>query len=92
MNIAQSILNFLNKKDRTGDETPKGFCPNCWGREEYGGEFYTAVKKADLDINKSDLAIGWIQSYANKNLDGIALKHEGDDYVCSKCKVTYRQL
>ena len=43
--MVNSILNFLKKKQASKDETsPEGFCPNCWGRQEYGGQFLEAVK------------------------------------------------
>lgn len=94
MTLIQSLLNFLEKKG-TPEETPapEGLCPNCWGREEYGGHFYERVKQEGLDVNSKDAKTGWINDYANKHLVGIALKDtdKGEELICQKCKVSYRR-
>ena len=66
-------------------------CPNCWGREEYGGNFYKAVKNQVLNINKMDNRAGWIQDYANKYLLGLKLKKTSEGYICPSCKLTYNE-
>lgn len=93
MNLVKSLLDFLKKKDTQEEQPfPAGVCPNCWGREEYGGHFYERVKKENLNINDKDASVGWINDYANKNLVGLALKRtgNGEELVCEKCKVTYQ--
>lgn len=88
-----SILNQLKdffKGNKTTSDAPEGFCPNCWGREEYGGKFYTAVKKEKIDLNNVEKNKGWINAYAAKHLEGIKLHKEGDHIVCSSCKLTYK--
>lgn len=90
MKLVEKILSFLRKKEKDSNaDAPEGFCPNCWGREEYGGKFYTAVKNHDVNINDKDPNVGWVQDYANKNLSGIQLKHEDGLDVCQNCKITY---
>ena len=89
--MVNSILNFLKKKQASKDETsPEGFCPNCWGRQEYGGQFLEAVKNHNVDINSDNPNLGWVQDYANKHLSGIKLRQENDELVCQKCKLTYQ--
>jgi hypothetical protein len=88
MKIYKSLLAFLSKEHK--EETPEGLCPNCWGREEYGGKFYEAVKNNKTDINSTNPNVGWIQDYADKHLSGIQLKPTEEGMVCSKCKVTYK--
>ena len=90
MNRLNALLNLLGKKNPSNDETPEGYCPNCWGREEYGGQFFEASKNINVDVNSKDAKIGWVQEYANKHLSGIELQAEGDNFVCNKCKLTYR--
>ncbi len=91
MTIIDSILALLKKKGNTElDDVPAGLCPNCWGREEYGGKFYEAVKKNDTDINSKSPNVGWIQDYANKNLSGIRVEHENEQYICPTCTVGYK--
>ncbi|GAB5555254.1 MAG: hypothetical protein Sapg2KO_48450 [Saprospiraceae bacterium] len=93
MNIAKSIIDFFKKKDTPeAVATPAGICPNCWGREEYGGHFYARVKQENLDINNLESNVGWVQAYANKYLAGIALKRtgNGEALVCETCQVSYQ--
>jgi len=83
-----SILNFLRGEKKA--EAPEGFCPNCWGRQEYSGQFFDAMKNEGIDANNASEKRGWIQDYADKHLAGLNMKKEDSDLVCQKCKVTYR--
>jgi hypothetical protein len=92
MNIVDALYKFLLKKNsEQEDSTPEEICPNCWGRQEYGGKFYESVKQANLDISHKDEALGWIADYANTHLKGIALQRKGDteEIVCIGCKVSF---
>ena len=94
MDLVKAILSFLSKKDKPdAAKAPEGLCPNCWGREEYGGHFYTRVQQENLDINSMESNVGWVQAYANKHLEGIALKRKGDGepLVCENCQTSYQQ-
>lgn len=92
MDLVKSILDFLKKKD-TDDAiaAPEAVCPNCWGREEYGGHFYERVVQENLNSNSRESNVGWINAYANKHLLGIVLKRKGtgEDLICEKCKTSY---
>ncbi len=91
MSLLNSLLDLLKKKQTLNEnDIPEGVCPNCWGRAEYGGQFYDAVKNNNFDVNSKNPNVGWIQDYADKHLSSIQLKHEDDMLVCQKCKVTYR--
>lgn len=41
MDIFQSIKTWFTSGKV---ETPEGYCPNCWGFQEYSGNFYEAIK------------------------------------------------
>ena len=45
MEIADRIKAYLIKDDYKS-KSPEGFCPNCWGRQEYSGKFFEALKKS----------------------------------------------
>ena len=94
MNLIKSLANLLQKnKSFDPEDAPEGFCPNCWGREEYGGKFYAAVKNDNVDIKTLSSNKGWIQKYADKNLGTIQLKYDDNDkVVCQRCKTTYHQI
>ena len=93
MNLVESLISFLKGKG-TQEEgmAPEGVCPNCWGREEYGGQFYERIKQENLDVNSKDSNVGWINAYANKHLLGITLKRagNGEELICGKCKTSYQ--
>ena len=92
MDIVKSLLNYLKKnKELNKEETPESLCPNCWGRIEYGGKFYDAVKNHGLDVNTKNPEVGWITDYAEKHLKGIKLIVQGDTTACQHCKISYRQ-
>ena len=93
MDIVKSLINFLKKKDTSeATEAPEGMCPNCWGREEYGGHFYERVEQENLNVNSKDSNVGWVAAYANKNLSGIALKRKGNgaEMICEACKTSFQ--
>lgn len=83
-----SILNFFKKGNEV--KAPEGVCPNCWGRQEYSGQFFEAMKNEGIDANNASDKKGWIQDYADKHLAGIKLENKDNELVCQKCKVTYR--
>ena len=91
MNLVTSLLEYLRaSKSPDKQKAPEGLCPNCWGRQEYGGNFYEAVKNHGLDVNSKYPEVGWIKDYAETHLKGIALRRERDKLVCESCKISYR--
>ena len=92
MNIIENLLKSLRKSNNANsDDAPEGLCPNCWGRQEYGGNFYNAVKNHGLDINSQNPEIGWINDYAEKHLKGIKLEQKGESLACPHCKISYKK-
>ena len=41
MNIFENIKNYFTAKleGKETEKTPEGICPNCWGKQEWDGEF-----------------------------------------------------
>ena len=90
MDVSKSLIKLLEKrKTIKSDEVPEGFCPNCWGRQEYAGKFYEAVKNENVDIKTLSSNKGWVQKYADKHLGAILLKYDNNLLVCQKCKIVY---
>ena len=86
MSIIQTVKDWLHGKDH---EPPKEVCPNCWGRQEYEGEFFDAVKQQDIDVHNLNDKVGWIQGYAKKNFEGIELHHTDGGLRCKECNSLY---
>ena len=89
MGIADRIIQFFRNRNEENN-VPDGFCPNCWGRQEYEGAFFEAVHAEKIDLNNIDEKKGWIQAYAARNLEGIQLRKSNDQLVCPSCKLSYR--
>ena len=87
--LTSNIITFLKDGGNNNLKAPKGICPNCWGREEYGGNFYTRMKNHGIDINSPNPEVGWINDYVEKNLAPIALFKEDDKHYCSTCKMSF---
>ncbi|MEP1486930.1 MAG: hypothetical protein ABJL44_04635 [Algibacter sp.] len=75
---------FLAKQNaETVTTAPDGVCPNCWGRQEWEGEFYKKVKANNITPEHSTY-----DSFVHKvvgKLDKITLKE--DTLVCETCKM-----
>ncbi len=91
MGLADSLIDFLKGSGLKHDKAPEGICPNCWGKQEYGGKFYDVVQKHGVDINQKDPNVGWVEEYAEKHLTGIELHKQGDYYTCNTCKSKYTE-
>lgn len=95
MNVFASLSKLIKSiasGQATKEITPEGFCPNCWGRQEYQGKFYEAIENNNIDINNISDKKGWIDAYASEFLSGIQLQPNKDnEMVCSMCKVGYTE-
>jgi len=88
MSALSNLMDYI-KKGKKREEVPQGICPNCWGRQEYGGAFYKAVKEENIDLNNIEAHKGWVQALASKYAYGIELKKKGDEYLCDQCVTKY---
>ena len=83
MNLAENIKRFFKaktKNEKTGD-APDGICPNCWGRQEWEGNYYKLMKARNI-TPESNTYNNFINEVATK-LDKITLKE--DTYECTTC-------
>lgn len=83
MNIEASIKQFFTSKSKneiTG-RAPEGICPNCWGRQEWEGNYYKLMKARNI-TPESNTYTNFIHEIASK-LDKITLKE--DIYECTTC-------
>jgi len=89
MNLINNIKTYFNSKaeGNISKKAPVGICPNCWGQQEWEGEFYKQ--------NKGNKLVGNIQTYnhfinkiVESNITGIVINQ--DTYKCETCKISYR--
>ena len=83
MNIAQNIKRFFKAKEKNepAGVAPEGVCPNCWGRQEWEGNYYKIMKARNI-TPESNTYNNFINEVASK-LDKITLKE--DTYECTTC-------
>ncbi len=86
MNLLNELLQYVQLKKRPA---PNGLCPNCWGRQEYGGDFFEAMKLENITTNNIEERKGWIQAYSERYLLGIQLKAREENLVCPRCEIGY---
>lgn len=85
MNLAENLKRFFKAKEtgQTDAKAPEGVCPNCWGRQEWDGEYYKVIKARNI-TPESNTYNNFINEVAMK-LDKITLNE--DTYQCSTCKM-----
>jgi len=77
---------FKAKSEGTENRTaPEGVCPNCWGKQEWDGEFYKKTRGKNTDQD-SDIYNNFIKEVVEK-LDKITLQK--DTYFCETCNMKY---
>lgn len=81
----------LIKGTKSAESTPTGYCPNCWGRQEYSGHFYTAIKRKGVNADNFDKELGWVQGYAEKHLHDIQLHPSDGGSKCNRCNIEYKE-
>ena len=78
------LKKILGKEDAIPVE--EGYCPNCWGRQEYQDQIREAAKKDNIDLNNVDARKGWIAGYATKYLTGLKkAANLGGKKKCPSC-------
>ena len=89
MKLFDSVATYFSKK-KNNEQTglaPEGVCPNCWGKQEWEGEYYKIIKSKDAKP-ESETYNNFIKDVVKK-LDKITLTK--DDYTCETCKVSYKK-
>lgn len=89
MNIIENLKNYFttNKSQETTAKTPEGICPNCWGKQEWDGQFYKKITANNITPEHNEYN-SFIHEVASK-LDKITLKK--DTYTCETCQVSYKK-
>ena len=87
MDIIQNLKKYFTSKaeGNISKKAPVGICPNCWGKQEWEGEFYKKIKTGTPNDKTYE---NFINDVAIK-LDKITLKK--DILVCETCKMSSKQ-
>ena len=89
MNIIQNIKSYFNSKveGNTTEKTPEGICPNCWGKQEWEGDFYK-LNKGDKLVGNDQTYNSFINKIVESNVSGIVINE--DTYTCQTCKTNFK--
>ena len=89
MSLTDNIKRFFKAKENKEPigQAPEGVFPNCWGRQEWDGNYYKLLKARNI-TPESNTYNNFINEVASK-LDKITLKE--DSYECMTCHVKYNQ-
>lgn len=87
MGLIENLKTYFNKKDskQATGLAPEGVCPNCWGKQEWEGEYYK-FKKGENANPTEETYNSFVQDVARK-LDKITAK--GDEYICETCQLNF---
>ncbi|MEH6537659.1 MAG: hypothetical protein V7719_14765 [Psychroserpens sp.] len=88
MSLIDNIKNYFDKK-KNNEETglaPEGICPNCWGKQQWEGEFYDFLKGSKND-KRDETYNNFINKVVETNISGIAI--DKDTFTCKTCQVKY---
>ncbi len=88
MSLLDNLKSYFSKKRNNENIqiAPEGVCPNCWGKQEWDGEFYKKIVANNITPEHNTYN-NFIHEVAEK-LDKITLKE--DKYVCQTCKASYK--
>jgi hypothetical protein len=84
--IEQLIKFFKDKPSDTKGKTPEGFCPNCWGNQEYDNVIRELYEDKQIDVNNHAANYAFIQDFIVNRVNGIHLKKGNNSLECPTCK------
>ena len=88
--MIEQLVNFFKKSaHETKGNTPEGFCPNCWGSQEYDNVVRELYEDKQIDVNNHAANYAFIQDYIVNRVSGINLKKGNNSFECPTCKTKY---
>jgi len=83
--IEKLIGFFKQHSEKTKDVTPKGLCPNCWGKQEYDNKIRKLYKDKQIDVNNNEANYAFVQDFVVTRLNGIKLVKGNSGFKCPTC-------
>jgi len=88
--MIEKLLSFFKKsKEETKGKAPEGFCPNCWGSQEYDNEIREMYIDKQIDVNNHAANYAFIQDFVVTHIKGIHLKKGNNGFECPTCRAKY---
>lgn len=90
MNKINSLINYFKASAKdTKEKAPEGYCPNCWGEQEYDGEIRELYEDKQIDVNNHQANYDFIKNFVVTHVDGIHLKKGNNGLECPTCHIAY---
>lgn len=90
--MLKNLLNFFQQtSSETKGKVPKGYCPNCWGEQEYDAKIRKMYVDKQIDINNHEENHAFIQDFVVTHLSGIQLRKGNNSFDCPTCKRNFEQ-
>lgn len=88
LSIIENVKNYFKNKENNKpvEKAPKGVCPNCWGSQEWDGQFYKLMRAKDVNP-LHDNYNNFIKEIVTKHITGIII--DQDTYTCVTCQIKY---
>ena len=83
--IKQLISFFKKTTEESNGKAPEGYCPNCWGSQEYDNQIREMYKDHQIDVNNHEANYAFIQDFVVTHLDGVRLKKGNTSFECPTC-------
>ena len=90
--MIEKIMSFFSRpKSEREHETPEGYCPNCWGTQEYDQQIREMYRDKQIDVNNHLANYAFIRDFVVRHIDGIRLKKGAGSLECPTCKIRYSE-
>jgi hypothetical protein len=86
MDLTKRLVEYFKKPVKETKYTPpQGYCPNCWGKQEYDHQIRKLYMDKQIDVNNHGANYSFIQNFVITYLDGIHLKKGNNGFECPTC-------
>ncbi len=89
MNFLKKLLEKNSKKQE--EDITQGYCPNCWGDQEYENIVREKYKDPQIDVNNHEANYAFVQDFIVTHLNGIKLKSTVTGRQCPRCKTIHKE-
>ena len=85
MNFIKQL--FGKNKQKETSELSQGYCPNCWGDQEYDNLIREKYEDAQINVNNHSANYAFVQDFIVTHMNGIKLKSTVKGTECPTCKI-----
>jgi excinuclease UvrABC ATPase subunit len=89
--MIEALMTYFKttKPEDFSNNTPEGFCPNCWGTQEYSDKIRVLYEDKQIDVNNHKAHYAFIQDFVVTHLKGIHLIKGNNSFECPTCHTKY---